>query len=230
MLSWHFCILMAKKLLFQEIQFQNVHHVSLTLSGHHHIFLTSSSPYFCTKETQNPYFYYSCHLVLWQNRSFGLVFVHYICAIWLWFLNNHILFFYLDVNGKSKNFQLLSSFPWKPPWCLSSVEKENLVKQAVGRYYLLTIGADFKKWFTTKLFLTNDLFAVFACVKWYARDDDINSIGNPVQVWQSKYEQGGPSSFIPVQRIHSQFASAKHSKCNGGNKLAVIPIIRQAYL
>jgi len=69
----------------------------------------------------------------------------------------------------------------------------------------------------------------FACVKWNRQDTNIGRIGNPIQVWQSTYEDGGQASFIPVQRIFSHFASAKLND-NGTICTVVSPISRKIFL
>lgn len=67
----------------------------------------------------------------------------------------------------------------------------------------------------------------FACVKWHKRDEDCDLIGKPVQLWSSDYQEGGPSSFIPVQRIYSQFA---YVKVANSSSIAVSPILRKTFL
>ena len=69
----------------------------------------------------------------------------------------------------------------------------------------------------------------FACVRWYRPDERPNAIGNPVSVWRKNYQEGGPSSFIPVQRIFSRFAYAE-IKSDDDVKLVVSPIARKTYL
>ena len=67
---------------------------------------------------------------------------------------------------------------------------------------------------------------VFACVKWHLPTESSDSIGNPVQVWQSKFREGAQSSFMPVQRLHSRFALATLT----GNNAAISPMGRAVFL
>ena len=67
---------------------------------------------------------------------------------------------------------------------------------------------------------------VLACIWWYKADCDKDVYGNPVQVWQAnEYENCGPSTFMPVQRIAQTFA-ASSVKQRGKEKLIVNPIPR----
>ena len=68
----------------------------------------------------------------------------------------------------------------------------------------------------------------FACVRWCKEDQNICEIGNPVQMWSAEYEEGGPSCFIPVQRIHSRYVSAKLQPRD--NNRITSPIHRKVYL
>ena len=71
---------------------------------------------------------------------------------------------------------------------------------------------------------------VLAQVNWFANVDDRLRFyyGKPVEVWKSDlFEQSGPSSFIPVQRIKSKFAYAFQT-LEGKNVVIVIP--RERYL
>lgn len=50
----------------------------------------------------------------------------------------------------------------------------------------------------------------FACVRWYIpHAESLSLYGNPIKVYRNKFYQGGPSSFIPVQRLFSRFASVE---------------------
>ena len=50
------------------------------------------------------------------------------------------------------------------------------------------------------------LLHMFAAVKWLKPSDVNFGYKNPLSVWCGRaYEEGGPSVFIPVQRIHSRF-------------------------
>jgi hypothetical protein len=69
----------------------------------------------------------------------------------------------------------------------------------------------------------------FACVRWYMSDEQCDSIGNPVKVWKASFQQGGSSSFIPVQRIYSRFGFTE-LKEHGETKIVVSPIGRKIYL
>lgn len=66
----------------------------------------------------------------------------------------------------------------------------------------------------------------FACMKWCKAVEDCYEIGNPTQIWSGKYHEGGSSSFMPVQRIHSRYAWAKRD-CNS---IAMSPILRKVFL
>lgn len=66
----------------------------------------------------------------------------------------------------------------------------------------------------------------FASVQWYKQADYCSSYGNPLKVWDLEFQNPGPSTFIPVQRLHSRFAFAKVKKDNGIFKLVSSPITR----
>ena len=68
-----------------------------------------------------------------------------------------------------------------------------------------------------------------ACVRWCKEDDNISEIGNPVQVWSAEYVEGGPSCFIPVQRIHSRYTSAKLQP-RDKNRITMSAILRKVFL
>ena len=70
----------------------------------------------------------------------------------------------------------------------------------------------------------------FACVRWYVLDEESESVGNPVKIYQATYQQGGPCSFLPVQRIHSRFGVSVFKSANSESKVAVCPIGRNVYL
>ena len=70
----------------------------------------------------------------------------------------------------------------------------------------------------------------FACVKWYLPHRESTSLyGNPVRVCENRFYPGGPSSFMPVQRIFSRFASAE-LELEGQKHIAVVPVIRNVHL
>ena len=70
----------------------------------------------------------------------------------------------------------------------------------------------------------------FACVRWYLPHRESTSLyGNPVRVCENRLYPGGPSSFMPVQRIFSRFASAEF-ELEGQKHVAVTPIIRNVHL
>lgn len=50
---------------------------------------------------------------------------------------------------------------------------------------------------------------VFAVVSWYVPSEDPDQFGNPTKTWNNHFLNGGPSRFLPVQRIHCRFASAE---------------------
>ena len=67
---------------------------------------------------------------------------------------------------------------------------------------------------------------VFACIDWYKEDSQKELYRHPVEVWKLKsFNQAGPATFMPVQRLHCKFADA-HLKINGVEKLIVCPIQR----
>lgn len=54
---------------------------------------------------------------------------------------------------------------------------------------------------------------VFAVVSWYMPDSNQDAYGNPTKTWKLEFICGGPSRFMPVQRIHCQYACAEvHSE------------------
>lgn len=73
------------------------------------------------------------------------------------------------------------------------------------------------------------LIHYFACVRWYIPHEESTSYGNPIKIYKNQIHPGGPSSFMPVQRIFSRFASAE-LELAGQNNIAVSPIIRNVYL
>ena len=70
---------------------------------------------------------------------------------------------------------------------------------------------------------------IFAKVKWFKKAPGVvtDLYRQPVQVWQNLYEEEGPSSFLPVQRIKSKFVSHK-TVLKHKNVVIVIP--REKYL
>ena len=70
----------------------------------------------------------------------------------------------------------------------------------------------------------------FACVRWYIpHAESLSLYGNPIKVYRNKFYQGGPSSFIPVQRLFSRFASVELEQEE--QKLSVVsPLIRNVHL
>lgn len=70
----------------------------------------------------------------------------------------------------------------------------------------------------------------FACMKWYIPHKQSTSLyGNPIRVCKNKFHRGGPSSFMPVQRIFSRFASAE-LEFEGQKQVVVAPINRNVHL
>ena len=70
----------------------------------------------------------------------------------------------------------------------------------------------------------------FACMKWYIPHEQSTSLyGNPIRVCKNKFHRGGPSSFMPVQRIFSRFASAE-LEFEGQKQVVVAPINRNVHL
>ena len=68
---------------------------------------------------------------------------------------------------------------------------------------------------------------LFACVQWCCKQEESRRpYKRPIEVWQhKKYEQPGPASFIPVQRIYCKFASAS-LKADGTQITVTSPILR----
>ena len=70
----------------------------------------------------------------------------------------------------------------------------------------------------------------FACMKWYIPHEQSTSLyGNPIRVCKQYFHPGGPSSFVPVQRIFSRFSSAELER-EGQRKIVVAPINRNVQL
>lgn len=69
----------------------------------------------------------------------------------------------------------------------------------------------------------------FACVRWYLPHEQSANYGNPITIYQTKVHPGGPSSFMPLQRTFSRFASAEF-ELQGQKSIAVSPIMRNVYL
>lgn len=69
----------------------------------------------------------------------------------------------------------------------------------------------------------------FACVRWYVPDEESNNYGNPIKVFKHQLHPGGPSSFMPVQRIFSRYASVELEK-EGQKNIVVSPITRNVHL
>ena len=85
-------------------------------------------------------------------------------------------------------------------------------------------------YFRHSIKLGNDhLTHYFACMRWYIADEATNSYGNPVKVFKNKFQQGGPCSYMPVQRIFCRFATGKFEQ-EGEKKIAVCPITRNVHL
>ena len=70
----------------------------------------------------------------------------------------------------------------------------------------------------------------FTCMKWYIPHEQSTSLyGNPIRVCKKYFHPGGPSSFMPVQRIFSRFASAEQDR-EGQKQIVVAPINRNVQL
>ena len=70
----------------------------------------------------------------------------------------------------------------------------------------------------------------FACLRWnIPHAESLSLYGNPIKVYRNKFYQGGPSSFIPVQRLFSRFACVELEQEE--QKLSVVsPLIRNVHL
>ena len=70
----------------------------------------------------------------------------------------------------------------------------------------------------------------FACMKWYIPHKQSGSLyGNPVGVCKNKFYSGGPSSFMPVQRIFSRFPSVELDLATQ-KQIVISPINRKIHL
>jgi hypothetical protein len=56
-------------------------------------------------------------------------------------------------------------------------------------------------------------------------DDLSDRYGNPVKVWKINHQPGGPSVFMPIQRIHSRCA---YTELKTGH-VVTCPILRNVY-
>lgn len=66
----------------------------------------------------------------------------------------------------------------------------------------------------------------FASVLWHSRDEDYAKYGNPSMIWrQNEFDDPGPASFMPVQRIACSFAQCSITR-NNTKKIVVTPISR----
>jgi len=71
---------------------------------------------------------------------------------------------------------------------------------------------------------------VFAVVNWYCEHPNKHLYGNPIEVWRNNaYEPGGPSSFLPVQRICGKFAACVQN-ISSIESLIVSPVPYKIYL
>ena len=49
---------------------------------------------------------------------------------------------------------------------------------------------------------------IFAAVKWHMSHPNRNLLGDPVEIWcENLFEMMGPSKYVPINRIHSQFVA-----------------------
>ena len=70
----------------------------------------------------------------------------------------------------------------------------------------------------------------FTCMKWYIPHEQSGSLyGNPVRVCKNNFYPGGPSSFMPVQRIFSRFASVELDLATR-KQVVISPINRSIHL
>ena len=70
----------------------------------------------------------------------------------------------------------------------------------------------------------------FAAVKWYMPHPDKNLFGDPIEVWCSNFfEIIGPTKFIPINRLHSQFVAGYH-RHNEETVLCVCPTTSRYYV
>ena len=70
----------------------------------------------------------------------------------------------------------------------------------------------------------------FACIRWYIPHEESTTLyGNPIRVYKNKFYPGGPSAFMPDQRIFSRFASAEVD-VEGQKQVVMAPINRNVQL
>ena len=68
-----------------------------------------------------------------------------------------------------------------------------------------------------------------AKVRWFQRHPERHRIGRPHEIWcRNLFEMEGPSTFIPVQRIHSHFV-AVYDVIDRERVLIVCPLQRKLY-
>lgn len=70
----------------------------------------------------------------------------------------------------------------------------------------------------------------FAFVQWFEQHPTRNLVGKPVELWcHDIYEQLGPASFLPVQRIQSKFVAGE-GEVAGETLLFVMPLQQKVFL
>lgn len=70
----------------------------------------------------------------------------------------------------------------------------------------------------------------FAFVEWYEEHPSRRLLGDPVELWcNSIFEQLGPASFLPVQRIQSKFVAGEDS-VDEETLLFVMPLHQKIFL
>ena len=70
----------------------------------------------------------------------------------------------------------------------------------------------------------------FSCIRWYIPHEESTTLyGNPIMVYKNKFYPGGPSAFMPVQRIFSRFTLAEVD-VEGQKPVVMAPINRNVQL
>ena len=70
----------------------------------------------------------------------------------------------------------------------------------------------------------------FAFVQWFEQHPSKRFLGDPIEIWcRDIYEQLGPASYLPIQRIQSKFVAGE-DKVDGETLLFVMPLQQKVFL
>lgn len=70
----------------------------------------------------------------------------------------------------------------------------------------------------------------FAFVQWFEQHPSRRLFGDPVELWcHDIYEQHGPASYLPIQRIQSKFVAGE-DKVEDETLLFVMPLQQKVFL